>query len=217
MDDNATGGRGLLWLTRAEQLIESFSSAGFVVLKHSCYSVDFLDTAPVGTPFVSECPPVTNGSPSLLPLLPFPLPPAYLRLCCGSRALTIHSSLLAIGQGLSCPTHPHLLSYLHTSPCSCKCKTFLLPNFLLSHEDLVQLDRTPFGAKIVTSHATMLGFFLHSPMVQVAPNFDASAEALVSHTKYKLPDIEQSQMRKSISTMERRAKAVSTLSLSLLS
>ena len=72
MDDNATGGRGLLWLTRAEQLIESFSSAGFVVLKHSCYSIDILDTAPVGTPFVSECPPVTNGAPSLLPLLPSP-------------------------------------------------------------------------------------------------------------------------------------------------
>ena len=214
MDDNATGGRGLLWLMRAEQLIESFASAGFVVLKHSCYSVDFLDTAPLGTPFVAECPPVTNGSPSLLPLLPSPLPPSYLRLCCGSRALTIHSSLLTIGPGLSCPTHPHLLSYLHSSPCSCKCKTFLLPNFLLSHEDLVQLDRTPFGAKIVTSHATMLGFFLHSPIVQVAPNLNASAETLVSYTKYKLSDIEHSQMRKSISTMERRAKAVSALSLS---
>ena len=214
MDDNATGGRGLLWLMRAEQLIESFASAGFVVLKHYCYSVDFLDTAPLGTPFVAECPPVTNGSPSLLPLLPSPLPPSYLRLCCGSRALTIHSSLLTIGPGLSCPTHPHLLSYLHSSPCSCKCKTFLLPNFLLSHEDLVQLDRTPFGAKIVTSHATMLGFFLHSPIVQVAPNLNASAETLVSYTKYKLSDIEHSQMRKSISTMERRAKAVTALSLS---
>ena len=207
------------WLTVATWTItlpedEGFFGSCFVVLKHSCYSVDILDTAPVGTPFVAECPPVTNGSPSLLPLLPSPLPPAYLRLCCGSRALTIHSSLLTIGPGLSCPTHPHLLSYLHSSPCSCKCKTFLLPNFLLSHEDLVQLDRTPFGAKIVTSHATMLGFFLHSPIVQVAPNLNASAEALVSHTKYKLPDIEQSQMRKSISTMERRAKAVSALSLS---
>ena len=207
MDDNATGGRGLLWLMRAEQLIESFASAGFVVLKHSCYSVDFLDTAPFGTPFVAECPPVINGSPSLLPLLPSPLPPSYLRLCCGSRALTIHSSLLTIGPGLSCPTHLHLLSHLHSSPCSCKCKTFLLPNFLLSHEDLVQLDRTPFGAKIVTSHATMVGFFLHSPIVQVAPNLNSSAETLVSYTKYKLSDIEHS-------TMERRAKAVSALSLS---
>ena len=60
----------------------------------------------------------------------------------------------------------------------------------------------------------MLGFFLHSPIVQVAPNLNASAETLVSYTKYKLSDIEHSQMRKSISTMERRAKAVSALSLS---
>ena len=84
MDDNATGGRGLLWLTKAEQLIESFSSAGFVVLKHSCYSIEILTTTPLGTPFVSECSPVTNGAPSLLALLPSPLPSTYLRLCCGS-------------------------------------------------------------------------------------------------------------------------------------
>ena len=214
MDDNATGGRGLRWLNRAEQLIESFSSAGFVVLKHACYSVVFLDTSPQGTPFLAECSPITTGAASLLSILPSPLPSAYLKLCCGSRSVTLHSSLLNTEQGLSCPNYPQLLSYLHTAPCSCKCKTFLIPNYVLSHRDLIQLDRTPFGAKIVASHATMLGFFLHSPLTQVAPAYDMQARLISSHTTFQLADIEQAQTRKSLSTMEHRAKAVSSLSLS---
>ena len=145
---------------------------------------------------------------------PFSTALCYLKICCGSRSVTLHSSLLNTDQGLSCPDYPHLLSYLHTAPCSCKCKTFLLPNYVLSHQDLIQLDRTPFGAKIVASHATMLGFFLHSPLTQVAPSYDALARLIPSHAKYQLADIEQAQMRKSLSTMEHRAQAVSALSLS---
>ena len=57
MDDNATGGRGLLWLTKAEQLIESFSSAGFVVLKQSCYSLEILTTTPLISSLIFIPPP----------------------------------------------------------------------------------------------------------------------------------------------------------------
>ena len=110
MDDNATGGRGLRWLTRAEQLIESFSSAGFVVLKHTCYSMEILDTSPHGTPFLAECTPITTGASSLFSILPSPLPTAYIKLCCGSRSITLHSSLLNTEQGISCPDYPYLLS-----------------------------------------------------------------------------------------------------------
>ena len=47
------------------------------------------------------------------------------------------------------PASFFFFSYLHT----CKWKN-LLPNYTPSHEDLVDLDRTPFGAKIVLSHTT---------------------------------------------------------------
>ena len=214
MDDNATGGKGLCWLTRAEQLIESFSSAGFVVLKHTCYSMEILDASPHGTPFLAECTPITTGASSLFSILPSPLPTAYIKLCCGSRSITLHSSLLNTEQGISCPDYPYLLSYLHTAPCSCKCKTFLIPNYVLSHHDLTLLDRTPFGAKIVSSQATMLGFFLHSPLKQVTPIYDKHAHPIPSYGKFHVTDIEQAQMRKSLSTMEHRAKTVSSLSLS---
>ncbi len=46
MDDNATGGSGLQWLAPAERLFQSFASAGFLVLSHSCYRVEVLPSHP---------------------------------------------------------------------------------------------------------------------------------------------------------------------------
>ena len=43
MDDNATGGAGFQWLAPAERLINSFASAGFVVLMHSCYHTEICE------------------------------------------------------------------------------------------------------------------------------------------------------------------------------
>ena len=40
MDDNATGGLGLSWLPHAQTLISNFSTAGLVVLAHSCYAIE---------------------------------------------------------------------------------------------------------------------------------------------------------------------------------
>ena len=211
MDDNATGGTGLQWLAPAERLITSFASAGFLVLTHSCYKTEILSSFPNYTPLISPCPSVLDGFPSL----PSPLPDTWLKLMCGSRSVTIHSSLLSVSPaGVTCPTHPHLLSLLHTAPCSCKCKTFLLPNFTLSPEDLVLLDSSPFGAKIVASHATMLGLFLHSPTKQVTPLYDDQGILLPPRPLYSLPEIEASQVRKALATMEHRAQAVSSLALS---
>ena len=132
MDDNATGGVGMGWLAPAERLITSFASAGFLVLMHSCYRTEILSSENCSLPIISSCPHVVAGYPSLLSSLPSPLPDAWLRLQSGSKVVTIRSSQLSISpSGVRCPSSPHLLSFLHTAPCTCKCKTFLLSSVLV--------------------------------------------------------------------------------------
>ena len=80
---------------------------------------------------------------------------------------------LRFGNTLTCPSHPDVLTFLHTAPCNCKCKTFLIPNHRLSPEELTYVDSTPFGCKIIAPSATMLGLFLHSPLTYVLPSLAA--------------------------------------------
>ena len=117
MDDNATGGSGLQWLAPAERLFQSFASAGFLVLSHSCYRVEVLPSHPDYIPLISHCSLVIDGFALLRRALPSPLPHTWLRLKSGSRSITIHSSLLQISPlSIACPAYPHLLTFLHTAP-----------------------------------------------------------------------------------------------------
>ena len=107
---------------------------------HSCLKKGAsVDGAPVVSPFLRLPAPWLLLA-ILVSALPSPFAPCDLRLWCGSRSITLHPFLLSANHGVSCPTFPHLLSYLHTAPCTCKCKTFLIPNHSLSHDDLIQLD-----------------------------------------------------------------------------
>ena len=91
MDDNATGGLGLQWLPEAQKLINHFSTAGLVVLTHSCYKIELLSFTPFTLPHYEILPHVTSGLPSLfqayssLPLT------GIIRLRSGNRAVTLHS------------------------------------------------------------------------------------------------------------------------------
>ena len=109
---------------------------------------------------------------------------------------------------LSIPSHPHLLTRLHTSSCPCKCKTFLISNFQLSHNDLIYLDSTPFRAKIVLQSATMLGLF-HYPFTSVSPSNSPPPS-----TRIDPLDIEYQQTKKAYVSMERRLHACLPLHLS---
>ena len=84
------------------------------------------------------------------PPSPIPRFSGFLRLRSGDRAVTIPASWFT---------------------CKCKCKTFLIPNHMLSPQDLTFLDSTPFGCKIVAPHATMLAssFTPHLPMSSLLP------------------------------------------------
>ena len=136
---------------------------------------------------------------------PAPLP---LR---GSKSLTVPSSYIRITDVLSLPAHPHLLTRLHLCPCHCKCKTFLLPNFPLTSQDLLFLDTTPFGCKIAAASATMLGLFLHSPFTSILP--DASP-APRPPSLFNSLELEQQQLNKAFATMEKRIRTASPLQLS---
>ena len=214
MDDNATGGSGLEWLFTAQTLFQKFSEAGFVVLSHHCYTVERIPEPSYQTPSFLTCEPVTKGFPSLRAAFPHLPQPSYLRICSGSRCIILHSSLLSFYPYITCREYPHILPFLHTAPCKCKCKTFLLPNFSLSSSHLSLLDSTPWGCKILPSSATMLGLFLHSPQSQPTPSYDEQMSLLPLSPPFARSTIEASQLRKPIATMQKRTRACSALGLS---
>ena len=214
MDDNATGGAGLSWLSPAQNLFQKFADAGFVVLSHHCYKIEIIPPPPYHTPSFSPCDHITDGFPSFAASLPTLTAPSYLRLSSGSRCVVLHSSLLSFSPFLQCPTFPHILPFLHTASCQCKCKTFLLPNFPLTSSDLCFLDSTPWGCKIVSPSATMLGLFLHSPHSQVTPHYDEQMISLPPTSPFTRKEIEAAQPRKPITVMQKRTRACSALGLS---
>ena len=214
MDDNATGGDGLSWLSPAQNLFQKFADAGFVVLSHHCYKVELLPPPAYETPSFFTCDHITDGYPSFAASLPNPPISSYLRLSSGSRCVVLHSSLLSFSPFLHCPTFPHILPFLHTAPCQCKCKTFLIPNFPLTSPDLCYLDSTPWGSKIISPSATMLGLFLHSPYTQVTTLYDEQMNPLPPTSPFTRKDIEAAQLRKPITVMQKRTRACSALGLS---
>ena len=156
-------------------LNSKFYSAGFQVLKHSCYKAVPISTPPPYLPY--------NRNYSTYRRLSIPLD----RICCyrtwsiwqlisGTMAVTVPSSWIHVSW-FYVSLNPHLLTRLHTTPCPCKCKTFLIPNFPLSHNNLAYLE-TP-GTKIVSPSATMLGLYLHSPFSCVLPTTAALPPTLI--------------------------------------
>ena len=209
MDDNATGGNGLSWLHAAQTLILKFYSAGFQVLKHSCYKAVPISTPPPYLPYITETTPPTDGYPSLWTAFAAIEAAQYVQLISGTMSVTVPASWIHVSSVLCIPSHPHLLTRLHTTPCSCKCKTFLIPNFPLSHNDLAYLDATPFGTKIVSPSATMLGLYLHSPFSCVLPTPAALPPTLIDALT-----VESQQTQKACLSMERRLQSCLPLNLS---
>ena len=213
MDDNATGGLGLQWLPEAQNLINRFSTAGLLVLTHSCYTLELLSSTPFTLPHYEILPHVTSGLPSLfqayssLPLT------GLIRLRSGNRAVTLHSSSLRFGNTLTCPSHPDVLTFLHTAPCNCKCKTFLIPNHRLSPEELTYVDATPFGCKIIAPSATMLGLFLHSPLTYVLPSLVAPYHQSPQVHHFDVAAIETQQTSNALVRMTKRVQIGTRLAL----
>ena len=188
--------------------------AGFLVLSHSCYQVEPVFIPEPPSPIFSSMDFVTQGYHSLLAALSnSPLAPV-VRLRCGNRAVTLPSHLLLIGDTVECPSHPLLLSYLHTAECKCKCKTFLLSNSALSPKQLEFLDSTPFGVKIVKPNATMLGLHLHSPHLSATPRFSLHGDLLSPLPQVARAHVEKAQLNTAVSRMLQRVRAGTNLGLS---
>ena len=217
MDDNATGGIGLSWLSEAETVLQSLATAGFLVLSHSCYQVEPVFLSESTSPRFSSMDFVTQGYHSLLAALRNSPPAPMVRLRCGNRAVTLPSHLLTIGDTVECPSHPLLLAFLHTAECKCKCKTFLLSNSSnspLSPKQLEFLDSTPFGVKIVKPNATMLGLHLHSPHLSVTPRFSLHGDLLSPLPHVARAHVEKAQLNTAVSRMLQRVRAGTNLGLS---
>ena len=122
--------------------------------------------------------------------------------------------MISQGEFISCPSCPQVIAFLHTATCACKCKTFLIPNRPLSVDNLIYLDTTPFGAKIVSSSATMLGLFLHSPHQSVLPRVSDTGESLSPLTLFNRRQIESQQTQKALASMTHRTRAGIALGLS---
>ena len=115
---------------------------------HSCYQTDILLSPDPSAPLISSCSSVTSGYPSLFSSLPSPLPEAWLRMKCGSRAITLHSSMLQVSsQGVRCPTHPHLLSFLHTAHVPANAKPFSSPILIFHGRTSFYWTIRPSGLK----------------------------------------------------------------------
>ena len=214
MDDNATGGQGLEWVSPTETLIQPLSSAGFLVLGHSCYKIEDSDSPYSPSPSYGMAPQVLDGFPSLKEAFQGCRSGPMLRLRSGNRVVELPKSLLLADHMISCPSCPQVMAFLHTAICSCKCKTFLIPHYPLSTNNLIYLDSTPFGAKIVSPSATMLGLFLHSPYQSVIPRVSDTGASLSSLPRYNSKQIESSQIQKAVTNMAHRTRAGVALGLS---
>ena len=220
MDDNATGGQGLSWLLPTQNLINTFHEAGFQVLTHACYLVEpiFHTTA---TPYIETSSPVTQGYPSLRAAFQHSISAPFVRLRSGSLSITVPTGWISCQDVFNIPSYPHLTSMLHTTQCKCKCKTYLIPNYQLSDQDLLYLDSTPFGAKIISPSATMLGLYLHSPLSSIFRHIHPSPSPPsppppppTSPPILPFSEIEANQSQKALRIMERRIRACIPLQLS---
>ena len=214
MDDNATGGHGLEWIAPTESLIQSLSTAGFIVLGHSCYQVVASSRPYSPHPHFSIGPQVTHGHPSLFQAFDDCPPSPMLQIRSGNRAVDLPQSMISRGEFISCPSCPQVMAFLHTATCVCKCKTFLIPNRPFSVDNLIYLDATPFGAKIVSPSATMLGLFLHSPHQSVLPRVSDTGETLSALALFSRQQIESQQTQKALAGMTQRTRAGIALGLS---
>ena len=103
-------------------------------------------------------------------------------------------------------------SILHRVNVSARLFSYLTFLFLPLTSSL--LDSTPWGCKIISSSATMLGLFLHSPLSQPTPLYDEQMSLLPRSPPFTRSTVEAAQLRKPIATMQKRTRACSALGLS---
>ena len=205
MDDNGTAGAGIGWIQESQRVFISLEAAGIVVLQHQCIKAHFVafSAAAISTEEVTLCQcsrTSERGYSSLVQAISGLLgktchtihdafryaselahdsQAAGLALCIESVALFVPIALLEAelrSSGTILADHGADFAALLRVGCSCKCKTSLLSSQDLTPSDLWGLDETPWGARIVTRSAGMLGYVLRgaaSPHAfeSVRPNY----------------------------------------------
>jgi hypothetical protein len=67
-------------------------------------------------------------------------------------------------------TEKKLLLHLITKPCGCGCKTGVIPTHKISLNQIVQMDASRWGGKLLQSCITALGLPMHSPLKNILPS-----------------------------------------------
>ena len=134
MDDNATCGEGVSWLAETQR---AFTSQP-----------------------ISDQTPITTGGPSLRRAIEA-LPDCgdVVLGCASRRAYLSRNDVPDFCSGH--PTLQEIWQHMLTVECKCKCKTHLLSSRSIDCAELCAADDTPWGARVLSSEAVMLGLPLH--------------------------------------------------------
>ena len=110
-----------------------------------------------------------------------------------------------------------LLACIIASPCKCKCKTSLLTNKPFKTADILLLDMTPWGSKIIAETATMLGFILRGRMSKYEWEQATSIDEIHWVGQRKMSDVSLRMLilDKALCNMLRRNKQALSLTASM--
>ena len=156
MDDNQVAGEGLprrnhrlAWVAQVQRAYQFYEEAGLLVVRHSCCVIGDSPDIPVG---------VTGGTSwrhaagrALAALQPHNVYYAYPKEASPIEIPRAHLLNLWAGQ----PTNK--LVQLVGAACGCKTKSAFIPDRPLALEELIELDASPWGAKILAPSTTVLG------------------------------------------------------------
>jgi ribonuclease HI len=183
MDDNQSGGKGTAWLQEFQTLCDKFSSAGLVMVLHTC------------------CLFIPLGAGNNL-ILPNPPGSSWLRAARQALAAAPAAKRFAVGhtqevvsradlQKLCCNLSNTWLCHLIAAPCSCKTKTTYLPARRLTPQELRLFDLLPWGAKPLAGHAEVLGLPLASSARMILPIGPVAGASLPCKTRFQGKQLRQ--------------------------
>ena len=157
MDDNATFFQSNKTVDQIQAAFTRYHPAGLRVKQHKCCSFSTLTWNGKGGAswYRAACEALESGEEG--PFLPLG----------GRYAINKHKL-----RALSRERDRLLLLSLIIIPCTCGCKTGVIPTHQVSLRQLVKLDKSPWGGKLLQSHMTALGLPMHSPIKHIHPGHD---------------------------------------------
>ena len=157
MDDTTLADEGLRWINSTQNFFLNYDGAGIVVEQHVCCR--FIGNTPDShhiagdSSWTRAAGRALATSATTFTVLDLPMRPLD------------RTDLVKLSHGM----HQALLCSLVSLSCNCKAKTTIIPNQQLALADVLLIDKTPFGAKVIKAWDITLGLPLASKHDQVLP------------------------------------------------